>query len=319
LRLRCQKCGYETPEELHFCLNCGASLIARNRYDLTLKDFAYAADLDAIQTIRTTGALAYLLKQLTVGDVDRKMASELSLAAQAVAYPSDLDAIVRDCACSLSIERLPEVYIAKSPQPNAFTFGSEEHAYLVMNSGILRALTKNELMAVIAHELGHVKSGHMMYHTIAELLGGGISFSASLVGLDMLSIPISLALLAWRRESEVTGDRASLLAVNNIDVLASLLSKLASGSSTAHPFSHGTEADVGIMDSVGELFRTHPLEVHRFKRAREFWRSQEFLRARRKIQRRQQVLRALVPDCRFCGRDKRVEDLFCPNCGKSQI
>jgi hypothetical protein len=317
LKLRCRRCGVETIEELHYCLNCRTSLILKNRYDLTVEDFAYPADIDAIRTIRATGALPYLLRNLTIADVEKKMVSELSLAAQTVGYPSDLDRIVRHCAALLSIEYLPQVFITESDQPNAFTFGSEEHSYLVMNSGILRALTNLELTAVIAHELGHVKSAHMMYHTIAELLGGGISFSASIIGLNVLSIPLRLALLSWHRESEVTGDRASLLAVNDINVLGSLLPKLASGSK-ATPYHYETEAHAGIIDLFGELLRTHPLEIHRFKLAKEFWHSQEFLKAKQKIQRRQRVLRALVPTCRFCGHIKPVEELFCLKCGRCQ-
>jgi Zn-dependent protease with chaperone function len=318
LKLRCQKCGVETPEGLRFCLNCRASLILKNKYDLSVRDFAYPPDLDAIRTLRAMGALPYLLRKISIANVEKKMVSDLSLAAQKVAHPSDLDAIVRHCATSLSIEYLPQVFIAESDKPNAFTFGSEEQAYLVLNSGILRVFTNLELMAVIAHELGHIKSGHMMYHTIAELLSGGISFSASLMGFNVLSIPLHLALLSWHRESEVTGDRASLLVVNDIKVVGSLLPKLASGSSTAPPYRHEAEAHVGIIDSVGELFQTHPLEINRFRLANEFWQSQEFLRARRKIQRRQRVLGGLVPTCRFCGQSKQLEELFCLKCGKCQ-
>jgi Zn-dependent protease with chaperone function len=318
LRLRCHKCGLETPEELHFCLNCQGSLLAKTSYDLKITDFAYGPDLDAMRTMNATGPLPYVLKKLTLADIEKTMISNLSTTAQRATYPLDLHSMVRDCGVSLSLEHLPEVFVAENGLPNAFTFGSEEHSYLVINSSLLRALTRLELMAVIAHELAHVKSGHMTYHTLAEVLGGGISLSASLMGLDVISIPVRFALLSWHRQSEVTADRASLLAVDDIDIIESLLQKLASDSARAPLDQYEIQRKPGMLESVGELFRTHPLVINRLKLAKEFWQSQEFLRAKQKIRLRQSLLKALVPICRFCGNSKSTEDLFCPNCGKCQ-
>jgi Zn-dependent protease with chaperone function len=219
----------------------------------------------------------------------------------------------------LSIEFLPQAFILEGGQPNAFTFGSEEQAYLVMDSSLPTMLTPPELIAVIAHELGHVKSGHMMYHTLAEVLGGGISLSASLMGLDALSIPLRFALLSWHRESEVTADRAGLLAVNDIKVMGSLLPKLASGDATATVHQPDVQKrHGGMLETVGELFRTHPLDSNRFRLAEEFWQSQEFRNASRKIELHQKLLKGLVPVCRYCGEAKSAEDMFCPKCRRCQ-
>jgi len=164
-----------------------------------------------------------------------------------------------------------------------------------------------------------VKSGHMMYHTLAEVLSGGISLSASLMGLDVLSIPLRFALLSWHRESEVTADHAGLLAVNDIKVMESLLPKLASRRGTAAAHEPDVQKrDVGMLETLGELFRTHPLDSNRFKLAEEFWRSQEYRSARRKIELHQKLLKGLVPVCRYCGEAKSAEDMFCPKCGRCQ-
>jgi len=149
-------------------------------------------------------------------------------------------------------------------------------------------------------------------------LSGGINLSASLMGFDLLSIPVRLALFSWHRESEVTADRASLLAVNDIGIIGSLLEKLASGNGAIPLSQPDTQHKPGMLESLGELFRTHPLDINRMKLAKEFWQSQEFQRARQKIQVRQSLLRGLLPICRFCGENKPVDDLFCPKCGKSQ-
>lgn len=322
MKLRCRKCGSETPEELGFCEKCKTRLIPKSIYDLNFDDYAYGPDRDAIENLKVMGALPYLVRNLAVGDLEKTMLSRLSSEANRVTYPSDLDRLLRQCATSLSVEVLPEVFIVQGEQLNAFTFGTEERAFVVLDSSILRFLTSRELMAILGHELGHVKSGHMLYHTLGEVLGGGINLSASLLGLKAVSIPIRLGLLSWHRESEVTADRTSLLAVNDIRIINSLMIKLAAFSPRGGASSAEFEVesgDVGVLESLSELFRTHPLYANRFRLVKEFADSEEFLRARRKIERRQRTLRALIPKCRFCGADKPTAALFCPICRRAQM
>jgi Zn-dependent protease with chaperone function len=289
----------------------------KTKFDLDTKDFAYPQDLSAIETLKATGALPYILKRLTLGDFEKTAASRLRAEALQVTYPSDIDTVVRQCATLFAIDFLPEIFIISENSLNAFTFGSEEQAYVVIDSTLLSLLTQRELMMVIAHELGHVKSGHMMYHTLAEVLSGGMSFSASLMGLDVLSIPLRLALLSWHRESEVSADRAGLLAVNDIRVMKSLLPKLASGG-TMTERSDLRKQESGVLGTIGELLQTHPLASTRLRRAEEFWHSQEFRKARGRVEFRQKLLRGLIPVCRYCGETKQVEDVFCSKCGRSQ-
>jgi hypothetical protein len=315
LILHCQRCGVENHEEVYFCLNCMTSLISKTAYDLNVSDFIYEPDLQAMRNMNATGPLPYLLKNLTLRDFEKTAVSKLTTSAQRVTYPSKMDAIIRYCSVLLSLQYMPEVFIVDSDQPNAFTFGSDEHVYMVIDATLLRGLSDSEIAAVIAHELGHIKSGHMLYHTLAEVLGGGLNLSASLMGLDLISVPIRFALLSWQRESEVTADRTSLLAVNDIEVVRSLLGKLGSESGSAPP---DQNAKPGMLESAAELLRTHPLHSNRFKLAKEFWQSEQFLKAKQKIERRQRVLRGLLPLCRFCGQPKPAQELFCPKCGKCQ-
>jgi len=72
------------------------------------------------------------------------------------------------------------------------------------------------------------------------------------------------------------------------------------------------------MESLSELFRTHPLYANRFRLVKEYSESEEFLRARRKIELKQNLLKALVPLCRYCGEKKRIGEMFCPVCGRCQ-
>jgi Zn-dependent protease with chaperone function len=321
LKLRCRDCGCETPEELGFCLDCRKRLHPESRYDLTLDDYAYEPDRDAIEMIKATGVLPYLVKNLALGKLEKDLLSRLSREARIVAYPDAADALVRDCAISLCVDTLPIVLLIEAEQPNAFTFGSEQHPFLVLHSGALKLLTPHELTVLFSHELVHVKSGHMLYHTVAEILGGGIGFSASFLGVEIVSVPVRLALLSWHRESEVTADRGSLLVANDITVMKSFMTKLALWSSrgtVSHDQSDIEKDKVGMLESVSELFHTHPLYSKRFKLVRDFATSEQFRTARRKIETRLSSIRALIPVCRFCGMQKPVENVFCPSCGRCQ-
>jgi len=320
LKLHCRSCGQETDEELGFCMNCRLCLFPKSTYDLTFDDFAYGPDRDGIAMIKTTRMLPYLVKNLTLGNLEKNLLSKLAHEAYEVPYPSDLDALVRHCAISLSLDAFPRIFIINQGEPNAFTFGSEERAFVVVDSSVLKSLTASELTALFAHELTHVKSGHMLFHTVAELLVGGIGFSASLMGLDLLSLPIRLALLNWHRESEVTADRGSLLIVNDISVIQSLMSKLSYWSSRPSAYRPQDEMDEkpGMLESASELFRTHPSHINRYVFIKQFYESEQFLRVGQKLEMRLTLLRALIPLCRFCGTRKATEEMFCPSCGKCQ-
>jgi Zn-dependent protease with chaperone function len=302
-------------------LNCRKRLYPESRYDLTLDDYAYGPDRDAIKMIKATGVLPYLVKNLALGKLEKDLSLRLSREAHIVTCPDALDALVRHCAISLCVDTLPVVLMIESERPNAFTFGSEQHPFVVVNSGALKLLTPHELTALFSHELVHVKSGHILYHTVAEILGGGLGFSASFLGLDVISVPVRLALLSWHRESEVTADRGSLLVANDIAVVKSFMTKVALWSSrgmASHDQSDIEKEKAGMLESISELFHTHPPYSKRFKLVGDFATSEQFRTARRKIETRVDSIRALIPVCRFCGLQKPVENVFCPSCGRCQ-
>lgn len=74
---------------------------------------------------------------------------------------------------------MPKLYYVDTPIPNAFATGrSPEHAVVAVTSGIMEILDENELRAVLAHELGHVKNRDMLVSTIAATMAGAISYIA---------------------------------------------------------------------------------------------------------------------------------------------
>src|SRR6476659_6925373 len=64
---------------------------------------------------------------------------------------------------------MPEVGIFDSPQPNAFATGARRDAALVaVSSGLLRGMSRNEVSAVLGHEMTHVANGDMVTLTLIQ-------------------------------------------------------------------------------------------------------------------------------------------------------
>jgi Zn-dependent protease with chaperone function len=108
----------------------------------------------------------------------------------------------------------PPVYLKEDPSINAFTFGTDEsNVYIVITRGLLDVVTPRELAFVLGHEMGHIKSRHVLYITTADWLAcaGVFAGSVAIPLVGYLIEPVKLALLAWARRAEITADRAGLI------------------------------------------------------------------------------------------------------------
>lgn len=135
-------------------------------------------------------------------------------------------------ACSiLDIERIPQTFIYQDPKPNAYTIGVEEPT-IALSTGLIDLMDDDELLGVIAHELGHIQSGHILYKTAARVIVSLADYlSKVLFGLGNIAVyPIMYALLYWDRCSELTADRVELIVLRNFDKTAKIIMKLAGGS-----------------------------------------------------------------------------------------
>jgi Zn-dependent protease with chaperone function len=128
---------------------------------------------------------------------------------------------------------MPELYVQQSPIVNAFT-GGVERPVIVLYSGLLERLTDEEILAVVAHEVGHIHAEHVLYLTVAHLLEALANVAiaaapiASLVA-QILSGTMRAALLAWARRAELSCDRAALLVTQKPDVIGRTMMKLCGG------------------------------------------------------------------------------------------
>jgi Zn-dependent protease with chaperone function len=137
-------------------------------------------------------------------------------------------------ATVLGLDKLPELYIEQSPQPNAYTFGADEH-FIVVTTALLDLVNEQELESVLAHELAHVHCDHVLYKTAARILSSlAVDFAGRFFGLaGSVIYPVIYGLLYWDRASELSADRAELLVNHNPETSLILLLKLAGGSQSS--------------------------------------------------------------------------------------
>lgn len=177
-----------------------------------------------------------------------------------------------DVCATLDWEPRPDLFISQTPFANAGAFGMDR-PFIVLNSGALKLLDEEELYTILGHELGHVISGHALYRTILVIiLEFGFRNLPFLAGIALL--PIQIALLEWYRKSELSSDRAGLLASQ--DPLASMrmFMKLAGGGDVkdmdldafmvqAKEYEEGGDAVDTIYKVINTLGMTHPFHTLR--------------------------------------------------------
>jgi Zn-dependent protease with chaperone function len=192
-------------------------------------------------------------------------------------------------ACTiLGLVNLPELYVQSNAQANAYTlaFSNSDTTppILVVTSALLDRCTDRELLAVIGHELGHVKCQHALYLTLGQLA------ATPWRGVPLAGAQVAAALQHWRKSAEYSCDRAALLVVQNVTTVQTALVKLVAGTNaytldvesflaqcqdyqqvlaTANPM-----VKAAIRQQVAT--RTHPLPIFRLLELNQWSQSQEY-------------------------------------------
>jgi len=207
-----------------------------------------------------------------------------------------LHQIVEELARRANIPK-PKVYIIPSPQPNAFATGrGPGNGVVAVTEGILELLTHEELMGVLAHEIGHIKNRDILIQTIAATLAGVIMFVSDMIkwaaifgmgtdeedGNPFVAIAMAIVApfaamliqLAISRSREYLADETGAKLCKNPEYLASALEKLEAYSqrvpmtignaATAHMFIVNPFKGTALIN----LFSTHPPLHERIKRLR---------------------------------------------------
>jgi heat shock protein HtpX len=194
---------------------------------------------------------------------------------------------------------MPKVHEIASESPNAFATGrSPKKATVAVTTGIRRILTREELGAVLAHEMAHVGNRDTLIMAMVATIAGAISMLAfmaqisaifggmrgdrggggNIIGLLVIAIIMPLAAsiirLAISRAREYQADATGARNSGNPYALASALEKLEMGSrarplKVAEGASHLFIVNPLSGASMAKLFSTHPPVAERVRRLRE--------------------------------------------------
>lgn len=136
----------------------------------------------------------------------------------------ELYTLLEDVAKTLDLDYMPKVYTEWSYLINAFTTGYRDNTMIALNTGVIDLMSEEEVRFVVGHEMGHIKSGHVLYQQMLWYLSDIIEHIPI---ADLANMPFKLALLYWSRMAEFTADRAGLLACQDIDAALSAITKMA--------------------------------------------------------------------------------------------
>ncbi len=191
---------------------------------------------------------------------------------------------------------MPKLYITPDKQANAFATGrGPGHASVALTQGIIDTLPKEELRAVLAHELAHVKNRDVLVATIAAVLASTISFMANMslfsnhsnennrgsgaLGLVIaLLVPIGAAIIqmAISRQREFGADETGAKTIGDGEPLAKALVAIHNSAKRSPMHANPALSSLYIGDPLGgwggkmlHLFSTHPPVEERIKRLKK--------------------------------------------------
>ena len=242
------------------------------------KSWEHPADKAALSVLRQMTGFDDLVKLLISVTSERSlklMALSSNVKVSPTQFPM-LNRIINDIVELFDWNHKPDLYIAQSPFWNAGAYGANE-PFIILNSSMLRDLDENETSNVIAHEMGHIMSGHVLYKTLLWLLKN-ISFSVLPIPRILL-LPIYAALYEWDRKSELTADRAGLLAVQSPPVSYNILMKMSGAYDLtqvnlndffiqAQEYEDQKSFLDGVHKFLNQLWASHPFPVIRLQELR---------------------------------------------------
>lgn len=294
--------------------------------------FEHPADRAALEALRRTPGLDRLLKWMS--DMGAERYVRMMFTADSIRVsPRQCSRLYNDLreACAILDVPEPELYLTQYYAPNAFAFGMQRHT-IVMTTTLIDLLDDSQRLAVIGHELGHIKAEHMLYRTMAIVMGEVVRELAGSLPVPgaILTHALGYALFEWFRKSELTADRAGLLTVQDTDVSISSLLRLVGGSRrlsddlNTDEFTKQADLYEDMDESLLNLYykflmvrwQTHPFPAMRARELKEWGQSEEYLR----------LLRGDYPRntadagrrvCANCGTVvTNVTFQFCPECGQ---
>jgi Zn-dependent protease with chaperone function len=299
--------------------------------------YRHPLDQQATDSLRSVPGFEFAVSKLSRFSIEHILYVEYCATAVKVTprQCSRIYELLRE-ACSILDVTEPALFLSQTPIANAFALG-KERPMMVLHTGLVELMTEEELLGVIAHELGHIHCGHSVYRLMLLLieLAGRVGGAKLGVG-DAFSMPIQMALLEWARKAEFSADRAAILVTQNPEAVFSTLFKLTGGSPKIFEQMDREEylkqaeeydrPDAGKLDkfyrTMLEAGKTHPIPVLRAREALRYGETDEYkaiLEGRYTRYDKNHRLSSAAPTapttCPHCGQEADTSFSFCVHCG----
>ena len=198
--------------------------------------FQHPLDLEATRALRQIPGIDTLVRAL-LGSLGEQYFFLENIAAGVRLGKNQLPELyaLLEEACAILDLEVPQFFLRQHPAPNAYTFAMRgRQPFVVLHTSLVDLLEPEEIQAVIAHELGHLKCDHGVFLTLANLISVAAGQIPGPLG-TFLAQGLQERMMEWLRCAELTCDRAALLGTQNPRAIASVLMKLAGGSPTLAP------------------------------------------------------------------------------------
>jgi Zn-dependent protease with chaperone function len=199
-----------------------------------------------------------------------------------------LHGMLLDASYTLDLKKVPVMYVAQNPVPNAMCVGLDE-PIIVVTTGLVELLDEEEMRAVVGHETGHALSGHSVYRTILLFLTN-LALKVAWIPLGNVAITaIVTALREWFRKSELSADRAGLLVGQDLQASMRGLMKIAGGNhlhemnvdaflAQAEEYERAGDLRDSVLKILNVLPRSHPFTTVRAAELKKWAESRDYQR-----------------------------------------
>lgn len=199
--------------------------------------YIHPLDRQALQALRSLPGVDTILKKL-IGLTSERMHRILFMANSVRVGPDQyahLDEKLKVVCDTLGMKK-PELYVSVSNfgglEINAFTTGTED-PFIVLYAGLVERLSDRELLAVLAHEMGHIHCQHLLYksaaNTLMYLLASTLGRTPAGALLNTIGLPVKIALIMWSHKAELSCDRTAMLVTQDREVVMNALIKISGG------------------------------------------------------------------------------------------
>lgn len=254
--------------------------------DIAPRSWEHPADKAALQALRRIPVFDEVLRKLFgfFGEKPVRLAFQANAVKVSANQFPRVHALYLDVLKTLDAPAEYPLYISQTPLVNAGAYGMEE-PFIILNSGTVNLLDDEELAYVMAHEVGHIMSDHVLYRTMTFLLLQLASMGFPIVGIAARAVLV--ALLEWSRKAELSCDRVGLLAVQDPQVVMGTMLKMAGGGSAeetslqefivqAEEYREGGDVADQVFKILNLMGSTHPFYVLRVSELRAWIESGDY-------------------------------------------